>query len=59
MKAVADTLPVSKLQADGSVLFAIWPAKECACGKMAAFLVNRHGKTRCLDCDIAYRKERE
>lgn len=26
----------------------------CACGRMTVFVVNRDGKTRCLDCDVKY-----
>lgn len=38
---------------DGVGRAAVWPPVECGCGRMAAFVVNRDGKTRCLDCDEA------
>ena len=28
--------------------------RECVCGCMAAFVVNRDGKTRCVNCDVKY-----
>ena len=27
---------------------------ECACGRMATVIVNRDGKSRCVECDSAY-----
>ena len=41
------------------VSIAVWPPRECGCGRMAAALINRSGKTRCIDCDLKSREERK
>jgi hypothetical protein len=38
--------------ADGSAYVVLEHPTECpACHRMATFVVNRHGKTLCLNCD--------
>lgn len=29
----------------------VWPPVPCGCGRTAAMLVNRDGKTCCIECD--------
>jgi hypothetical protein len=44
---------------DGTVAIALAHAVSCACERMVMLVVNRDGKTRCVDCDAKYRKEKE
>lgn len=40
------------VSARGIVGFGVlWPPVACACGRMVSFVVNRNGKTRCVECD--------
>lgn len=39
---------------DGGALIMMWPPVPCGCGRAASMLVNRDGKTRCVDCDTKY-----
>lgn len=32
----------------------LYEARPCPCGKMSFFVVNRDGRTRCVDCDMEY-----
>ena len=32
--------------------------RKCACGRMVMFVINRDGKTRCVECDYQYRKNK-
>lgn len=47
------------LQKDGSAVIALAEAVQCGCGKMAMICINRDGKTRCVECDLNYRTEKE
>jgi hypothetical protein len=40
---------------DGSALIILAEAIKCDCGRMALFVVNRMGKTRCLECDEKFK----
>lgn len=31
----------------------------CACGRMVMMVINRDGKTRCIECDEVYVKRKE
>lgn len=44
------------LQKDASIVSVLKHPVACVCGRMAAFVVNRDGKTRCLVCDDLYQK---
>jgi hypothetical protein len=35
------------------------PAHVCACRQPHTWFVNRDGRTRCCDCDVAYQQERQ
>jgi hypothetical protein len=39
------------------VKIAVADPRQCSCGRMVCFLVNRDGKTRCLECDEKYLRE--
>lgn len=39
---------------DGAVRVLLAQPRECGCGRMAALVVNRDGKTRCVECDESY-----
>jgi hypothetical protein len=41
---------VSALRGDHA-LIALADPRQCACGRMVCFLINRDGKTRCIECD--------
>jgi len=40
----------------GTTLITLESPLKCGCGQMAVTLVNRLGKTRCIDCDRAFIK---
>lgn len=44
--------------ADGAGMIILKEPRKCKCGRMAAFLVNRDGKTRCVSCDSDYQQEK-
>lgn len=45
---------------DGRGFVAVLPnGLECACGRLAMIVVNRDGKTRCVACDLEYKKRME
>lgn len=42
---------IFKTCSDGAVRMILGEPRQCRCGRMVAFLVNRNGKTLCIDCD--------
>jgi hypothetical protein len=34
----------------------LFEPRACGCGRMTYFVVNRDGKTRCVDCDAEYQQ---
>lgn len=42
---------IFSLSSDGAMRGVLAHAVACDCGRMAQFVVNRLGKTRCVDCD--------
>jgi hypothetical protein len=53
---MSDKIALLGISAEGAVAIALAEAAECACGKMVMLVVNRDGKTRCVDCDASYAK---
>lgn len=43
----------------GTIHCALTRAVQCGCGRMAMFVINRMGKTRCVDCDAKFQKDPE
>lgn len=39
---------------DGVVRGLLKEPRKCGCGRMTFFIVNRGGKSRCVDCDAEY-----
>ena len=47
--------PIISIGADSRGVFAsvaVWPPARCGCGRAAATFINRHGSTRCVECDV-------
>ena len=42
---------------DGAVLVFLTVARLCGCGRRMYFSINRHGKSRCLECDSRYQDD--
>ena len=40
---------------DGGCLILVTESKTCGCGRAAMILVNRDGRTRCVECDHDYK----
>lgn len=45
--------------ADGGSLILVAEPKACGCGRVAALMVNRDGRTRCVECDHDYKVNKE
>lgn len=43
------------IQPGGVGYIALVEPVECACGRMVYFVVNRLGKSRCIECDSKFR----
>jgi hypothetical protein len=42
---------IAPIDNEGASAIALVEAVKCVCGRMAYFVVNRGGSTKCLDCD--------
>ena len=42
---------------DCSAFIVLDEPRQCACGRMAAFVINRDGTSRCVECDAKYTNE--
>ncbi len=40
--------------ADGIIRGILFEPRNCPCGKVTFFVVNRDGRSRCVDCDAEY-----
>jgi hypothetical protein len=40
--------------ADGVIRGILFHAHQCSCGCLTFFVVNRDGRSRCVDCDAEY-----
>lgn len=56
---MANPKPLARLLPDGSLGVILTEPMQCACGRMAMLVVNRYGKTRCLECDEKAKAERD
>lgn len=39
---------------DGILRGVLARPRRCGCGRMVYFVINRDGKTRCIECDVLY-----
>lgn len=44
---------------DGAAIVALPEPIQCTCGKMVMIVVNRLGKTRCVECDFKFKESLE
>lgn len=42
-----------------AAVVALTEPRACACHRMTFIVVNRDGKTRCVDCDTKYAQEKK
>ena len=50
----ADAGVLQALGADGCIRAVLHEPMACFCYRMVCFIINRDGKTRCVECDEAY-----
>lgn len=56
---MSDILALAFTDDKRAAVIALTEARACGCHRMTFLVINRDGKTRCIDCDTRYVQERK